>query len=100
MSNSCRVWFFLLAWAGLCWCPEASVRVLGGHLRLGVVVGFAGPVREQLVPQLADLLEDARFGLIGIGAVADRLVEAVHDLMHPSQQIGAAGETLFERATG
>ena len=44
----------------------AGGRVLGGHLSLGVGVGFVGPVREPLGPQLANLLDDTRFGLIGI----------------------------------
>ena len=77
-----------------------GLGMLAGHLRLGVGGGFARPVAEDFLTELAHLPDHALLGGMGIGAVGDGVVERVEDMMQPGEQLGPVRQALFERAVG
>jgi hypothetical protein len=63
-------------------------RLLRGHLSLRVCVGFPRPLAQDFLGQLTHLHAHALLGLIGVAALAPRLIQRVGDSMHLRQHGG------------
>ena len=59
----------------------AGVGLLGAHLRLGLGLRFVRPAAQEFLAQLAQFLDHSLLGGVGIGAVGDRLVERVQEVV-------------------
>ena len=74
--------------------------MLAAHVGLGVGCRFVRPVTEDGLAELAEFLDHAFLGGVGIGAVGDGLVQCVDDVVQAGEQLGPVRQALFERALG
>lgn len=72
--------------------------MLGAHLGLGLRIGFVRPATEKFLAELAQFLDHALLGGVGIGAVGHRLVERVQKVVQACLQLGPVRQAFFERA--
>ena len=77
----------------------AGVRMLRAHLRLGMGVGFHGPLAQHFLAELTQLRAHSLLGAMGVAAVGDGLVQVIGQCVQAGQQRGPLRQTFFERAT-
>jgi len=66
------------------------------RLEPGIPFGFLGPIGEQFISQLADLLNGAGFGFMRGAALGHRLIDHIGDAQQALAQARTVGETLIE----
>ncbi len=78
----------------------AGLRMLRGHLRLGVGVGvgFCGPLAQHFLAKLAQLGAHPSLGLMGVAAVGHGLIQVIGQLVQAGQHRRPLRQTFFERA--
>ena len=72
--------------------------MLGAYLGLGM--RLVRPAVEEFLTELAQFLDHALLGGVGIGAVDDGFSGRVVDVMEAGAQLGPLRQALFERAVG
>jgi len=66
------------------------------RLEPGIPFGFLSPIGEQLISQLADLLNGAGFSFMRGAAFGHRLIDHIGDAQQALAQARTVGETLVE----
>lgn len=74
--------------------------MLGAHLCLGLRPGFARPAAEKFLAELAQLVDHAFLGGVGVGAVGDGRIQRIEEVVEARVQLGPLGQAFLERAVG